>query len=114
MENLFSATLKEISDEMQSIATALLNSNGMESRELLELYKRLSAANLKLAPVMGSVNYFEREHGSFRELATHKLKHPAPAQPVPGLPAITLPEGVTLEAFADNILPRHEEKRGSF
>jgi hypothetical protein len=111
MENdLYTPKLGDILAELQAINSELLTPGGLTWQQGNALNSRMFKSLLKLAEVVGGLGYYEREFGSFRELCFR----PVAAEPAPGLPAITLPKGVTLEAFADNILPRHEEKRGIF
>lgn len=103
-KTLYTPTLAEIADEINAVATVLLTRPGVGDD--FELYKKLSAATLKLASIQGAIRFFENFHGSLGQMS-EQSKEFIP-QPVPGLGAITLPEGVTLEAFADIILPKCE------
>jgi hypothetical protein len=107
-KTLYAPTLDKINDEINAVAYELLNRPGVGPD--FELYKRLSAATMELAGIRGSIRFFENFHGSLGHMS-EQSKEFIP-EPAPGLGAITLPEGVTLEAFADNILPKREEKRG--
>lgn len=114
MENkLYRPELDEISATLDAAAKVLLNADtadGIDWKTAFELYKSVSEANLRLAGIRGSIGFYENLHGSLGAMAL--LADKAPATETPGLGTITFPEGVTLESFADNILPRHEEKRG--
>lgn len=100
MENrLYTPEIEAAIAELQDVNRGLLASAPIDWHTALGLNSRIFQAIMTLTGVAGALGYWEKEYGSIQALA--QLPRPTP----PGLGAITLPEGMTLEAFADLILP---------